>query len=268
MEEKDYYTAKEAQEKLGLTKAMFHRRVNEGLIRKTIKPGHKQAIYSKTDIDTLAASINWLFTYRQRFIFSRSTPGEQAQEMDIGIRCFGNEYVTPLPERIAFQQKSQHTFWSLKVDSKVVGYISMLRLPPEFLDGLLTGKRISREITINEVLTFARSKPFDVYIAMIATDPDIPQKVRSLYAGILIRHFADEILNFLGSGFLIRNLYTVAATKEGDVLARGLGFTLIEGKSQVPGATAYVFPIDEKGISKLQQLSERDIYKKNVTETL
>ena len=265
---KDYYTAREAQEKLGLTKAMFHRRVNEGLIRKTVKPGYKQAIYSKVDIDALAASMNWVFAYHDRITFSRSTPGEQAQEMDIGIRCFGNEYITSLPERIAFQQKSQYTFWSLKVETKVVAYISMLRLPPDFLDDLLVGRKVEREITVNEVLAFVRGRPFDVYVGVLATDPDVPPRLRKLYAGLAIRHFADELLSLLGNGFLIRNIYTVTITKEGDMIAESLGFSIMSGKSQVPGRKAHMFPLDENGIKRLQHLSEREVHRQEVSETL
>lgn len=267
MYEKDYYTAKEAQDKLGLTKAMFHRRVNEGLIRRTVKPGHKQAIYSKIDIDALAASMNWVFTYQNRLTFSRSTPGEQAQEMDIGIRSIGNEYITPLPERIAFQQKSQYTFWSLKVDEKVVGYVSTLRLPHEFQDNLLSGKNVERDITINEILPFMRGKPFDIYIGALATDPDIPPRLRTFYAGAIIRRIADEILTLLGNGFSIKNIYTVAVTAEGDTIAKRLGFSLMVGKSLVPGRTAYIYPLDEEGIKKLQHLSERKIHKQETRET-
>jgi hypothetical protein len=260
MNEKDYYTAKEAQDKLGLTKAMFHRRVNEGLIRKKIVAGHKQAIYNKEDIDALAASMNWLFEYQEKFEFSKSTPGEQVEEMDIGIRCFGQQYITSLPERIAFQQKNSYTFWSLKVGGKVVGYISMFRFPPKFLDDILTGKRIEREITVKEVLPFTRSNPFDVYIDVLAVDPALPAKFRKLYAGILVSRFVDQVLNLLGTGFPIRNFYTVTATKEGDSLVREVGFRLMEGKSIAPGRTAYIYPINDSSSEHLKKFSRREVY--------
>ncbi len=260
MSERDYYTAKEAQEKLGLSKAMFHRRVNEGLIRKKIVAGYKQAIYNKEDIDALAASMNWLFEYQEKFEFSKSTPGEQVEEMDIGIRCFGPEYITPLPERIAFQQKCSYTFWSLKVSGRVAGYISMFHFPPKFLDDILTGKRIEREITVKEVLPFSRTKPFDIYIDVLATDPALPIKLRKLYAGILISRFVDQVLNLLGTGFPIKNIYTVTATKEGDNLVKEAGFQLMEKKSTVPGRTAYIYSINEESIEHLKQFSRREVY--------
>ena len=48
-----YYTAGQAMTKLGLSKAMFHRKVNQGLIPKVTPPGKKQSVYPKRDIDAL-----------------------------------------------------------------------------------------------------------------------------------------------------------------------------------------------------------------------
>lgn len=42
-----YYTASEAQAKMGLSKAMFFRKVNQGLIPKVVPPGMKQGVYPK-----------------------------------------------------------------------------------------------------------------------------------------------------------------------------------------------------------------------------
>ena len=102
----EYYTASEAQAKLGLSKAMFFRKVNQGLIPKVIPPGMKQGAYPKRDIDALALSMNAVFETYNKIVFSRSTPADQLEEMNIGILCFGSDFITPLAERIAFQQKS------------------------------------------------------------------------------------------------------------------------------------------------------------------
>src|SRR3989442_3829152 len=133
--------------------------------------------------------------------------------MDIVIRCFGSEYITPLPERIAFQHKSEFTFWSLKVNGRVAGYLSMFRFPEQFLDDILTGRRIEREITVKDVLPFTRGEAFSVYIDVMAVDPRLSHHERSLYAGIIVSRFADAILNLRANGYQIEKLYTVTATK-------------------------------------------------------
>jgi predicted DNA-binding transcriptional regulator AlpA len=260
MQKDQYYTAGEAQAKLGLSKAMFHRKVKEGQIPKFTPPGKTQSVYPKRDIDALALSMNLVFEGFEKIIFSRSTPGDQVEEMEIGIRCFGREFITPLAERIGFQQKSEFTFWSLKVAGQVVGYLSLFRFPPAFLDDLLTGRRIEREITLKEVVPFERLKPFNVYIDVMAMDPLLPLHLRHLYAGIMIARFADVLLNLRGNGYLIETIYTVTASVEGDQLVRKLGFGLMEGKSIAPGRTAYAYMVDEEGMNRLRELSRRDVY--------
>ena len=260
MSDQQYYTASEAQAVLGLSKAMFHRKVNQGLIPKVTQPGKKQSRYPKRDIDTLARAMNEVFEQRDKYLFSRSTIADQEEEMWIGIRNFGQEFITPLPERIAFQQKSEFTFWSLKVEGRVVGYISVFRFSPAFLDDLLSGRRIERDITVNDVIPFKRLEPFDVYIDVLAMDPTLPGKLRRWYAGVLVSRFADTILNLLGNGYFLQNLYTVTATPEGDRLVNEVGFQLMEGKSIVPGRTAYKLPMDANGIERLKERSRRGVY--------
>lgn len=253
-----YYTASQAMSKLGLSKAMFHRKVNQGLIPKITPPGRKQSVYPKRDIDALARAMNLVFEQNDRIIFSKSTPADQEEEVRIGVRCFGQEFITPLLERIAFQQKSEFTFWSLKVDERVAGYISLFRFPPAFLDDLLTGRRIEREITVKEVLPFSRLEPFDIYIDVMAIDPTLSAHLRRLYAGIIASRLAAILLDLLANGYLIQNVYTVTATKEGDNLVLKAGFHLMEGKSIAPGRLAYSFLLDAQGINHLQRLSGRE----------
>ena len=259
MSEQDYYTAGEAMQALGLSKAMFHRKVKQGLIPKITPVGYKQGVYPKRDIDALARAINLVFEH-EHYEFTKSTIADQEEEMYIGIRCFGREFITPLAERIGFQRKSEFTFWSLKVDGRVVGYISMFRFPEQFLDDILTGRRIEREITVKEVLPFTVNEPFDIYIDVLALDPNIRSNLRKWYAGVLISRFTDTLLNLLGNGYRIRRLYTVTATQEGDALVREAGFQLLENKSQVPGRTAYVYQLDQAGIEHLKEASRRRVY--------
>lgn len=252
--QKEYYTATEAIEKLGIGRSGFYDRVNAGQIQKVTLPGRKQGVYVARDVDTLAEVLSAAFSVKpDRIVFSRSTAGDQKEEMELGIRCFGEEYITPLRERIEFQEKSEYTFWSLKVNNRVAGYISMFRFPPEFLDDILTGRHIERDITVREVLRFKRLEPFDVYIDVMAMDPRLSAHERHLYAGILVSRFANVILDLINNGYQIQRLYTVTATPEGDNLVNHIGFQLMPGKSLAPGRVAYVFPLDEQGIERLKE---------------
>ncbi len=247
---KHYYTASEARAKLGLSKSLFFRKVKQELIPKVVLPGMTHGVYPKRDIDALVLSLH---SKIEDFVFSRSTPADQVEEMNIGIRCFGYQFITPLAERIAFQQKCDFTFHSLKVRGKIVGYVSMFRFPEDFLDALLIGRRIEAEITVKEVLPFVRLTPFSIYIDVIAVDPTLPPHLRRLYAGILVFHFLDVVHNLLANNYQIARIYTVIANnKDGERLARKIGFQQIEGKSIVPGRTAYGYTLEQEGLQRLQ----------------
>ena len=252
-----YYTASEAQARLGLSKAMFFRKVSQGLIPKVIMPGMKQGVYPKRDIHYQSLAMNMFFEHYDKILFSRSTPADQVEEMNIGIRCFGRDFITPLLERISFQHKSDFTFHSLKVDGQVVGYISMFYLSDAMLDDLLVGRKIEREITIKDISPFVRLEPFNIYIDVIAVDPNISHHLRNLYSGIMLYRFVDVLFNLISNNYQIHTIYTVTSTVEGDNLVRKLGFQLMEGKSLAPGRLAASFLLDEEGIKKLQKFSLR-----------
>lgn len=250
-----FYTASQAMKKLEMTSASFYRRVAAGEIPYVTQVGSDQKLYPKRDIDAIAIAREMAITEREKTEFSRSSPGDQLEELEIGVLCFGGEYITPLPERIAFQQASEFTFWSLKVNGRVAVYGSMFRFPPDFLDDILTGRQIERAITVKQVLKFSRTEPFDVYIDVLASDPRLPEPQRKLYAGLFIAHFANKILDLLANGYKIRTLYTVTATPDGDRIVKKAGFQLMEDKSQQKGRVSYQLKLDEKGMAKMAELA-------------
>lgn len=257
MKEEEVYTASEAISKLGLSRAMFHRKVKQGLIPKLVRPGMTHGVYRKRDIDALALSMETAFDQHNKFVFSKSTPADQREEMEIAGKYFGRDSVIPLADRIAIQQKNEFTYYSLKVDDHVVGYTSMHRLPPKLLDDILTGKAAIEELKAKDVLPFERATPFDILHSIIAVDPSLPSHLRHFYAGVLIRHRADMLLRLLTTNYMIKNIYAVTATKDGDRLVQRLGFQRIEGKSLVKGRTAYQYPINEETIARLEEVSGR-----------
>jgi len=248
---KQYYTAREAQDKLGLTKAKFHKMVRQGLIPKIVLPGMKQGIYPKRDIDALSLSMS---SHMDEIEFSRSSPADQVEEMRIGVKCFGRSFLTPLSEQIALQQKSEFSFHSLKVYNRVVGSISMFRLPDHLFEELLTSRRTLWEITSKEALPFVRLEPFPIYIGMIIIDPDLSPHLQHLYVGIMIVHFIDLLAKMLANDYQINRLSTIASTKECVQLMQKLGFQPLAEKSLVPNRVAYEYLFDTEGVQRLQKL--------------
>lgn len=249
-----YYTAGEAQKKLGLTKARFHKMVRQGLIPRVVLPGMKHAVYPRRDIDALSLSIT---LPQEGVIFSSSTIADLVEELRIGTKCFGQSFLISLSDMIAFQRKSEFSFHSLKRHGSVVGYVSMFHLTEAFLDDLLTGRQTLRKVTLKDILPFERLQPFDVYINTVVVDPDLSAHLQHLYTGIIIIHFIDLLAKLQTNDYQIHRLYTAAVTKDYERLVQKLGFQLLEGKSLVPNRAIYEYLLDTEGTKNLQRLEQQ-----------
>lgn len=245
-----YYTAKEAQGKLGLNKARFYKLVRQGLIPRLVLPGMKQHRYPKRDVDALALSMNM---QPPAFEFSSSSLADQVEEMKIATKSFDHNFVFPLNERINFQQKCKFTYHSLKVRGVVVGYIAMFRLKESVLDDLLAGRKVIREIKVGDILPFARLESFDIYLQVIAIKPDLSPHLRRLYSGIMLHHFVGLILYLFTSHYHMRNIYTLAYSKEWERLIERLGFYPVPGKSLVADQQVFVCHIDVLYLENMQK---------------
>src|SRR5260370_16842533 len=99
---------------------------------KVTRPGAKRGVYPKRDIDALALTMNLALRMREKTVFSRSTPGDQVEEMDIGIRCFVNEFIAPLAKRIEFHRQTDLPSCLLNIDGMVVRHSSLFPFLPTF----------------------------------------------------------------------------------------------------------------------------------------
>ncbi|GER91660.1 hypothetical protein KDW_58220 [Dictyobacter vulcani] len=177
--------------------------------------------------------------------------------MEIGIRCFGDTYITPLAERLRFQEKNKYTFHCLKVDQQVVGYFSLFRFTPDLQDRLLCGTSIERDIRPEDVLPFSQHEPFDIYVDVIVVDPALPLHLRNLYAGLLIMYYTELILQLADDGYAIERIYAVTTTPEGANLTRRLGMQPMEQKSQLPERLAWACNFKQEGDQIYRKLKER-----------
>ena len=245
-----YYSAKEAREKLGLSKAQFHKWVRQGLIPRVVLPGMKQGVYPRRDIDALVLSMS----SRDEAVFSSSSLADLMEELNIVHKSFLPAF--SLAERIALQQKNRLTFYSLKVHGAVVGCIAMFRLPEDLLDDLLMGRKISTEITPMYVVPFVRLEPFSIYIDIIAVNPDLSRHLQRLYAGMIIYRFIDLLYHLRENNYQINALYAIARTPAGERLLKKLGFRQMQGKSLVVDRPAYQYLLDAQGLERLRGLQE------------
>lgn len=249
-----YYTAKEAQARLGLSKSTFHKWVKRGVIPKVILPGMKQGVYPTRDVEALILSMS----VQQRALeFSPSSPADLMEELNIANKYQQNGSPFSLAERIALQQKCRFCYYSLKSHGAVMGYGSFFSLPEQVLKDLLTGQKIEADITSDMVLPFVRHTPFDMYVDALAIDPRLPQHQAHYYAGVLVYRCIDLLFRWLLNDYQITGLYVVVHSGQDESVLQRLGFQFMQNASFVPTRKPYRYVIDSSGKEQLQRLQER-----------
>jgi len=89
---KEYYTAKEAQEVLGMTYSALRNQVNAGHIKSIISPGKRQAVYDKKDVNILERELSAFMMHRKTKstkLMRVSTKEEMIECVEISQALFG-----------------------------------------------------------------------------------------------------------------------------------------------------------------------------------
>src|SRR6266568_2174789 len=99
---KNFYTASQAQERLGISRSSFFYLVRKGTIKKVTFPGKKQGVYPKTEIDKFAATIKALMEQYEPegSFFEPASFDDLPTEVEIDMSLYGLKGTTPLQSRI------------------------------------------------------------------------------------------------------------------------------------------------------------------------
>jgi len=231
---KNYYTAAEAIRKLKIPRSTFYYLIKQGEIPEgTIVPLRKQAFYPKTDIDKLAEErARILAEFEQapeRFAFMIPTREDLVQLVDIDSQIFHEETLIQ-PEqqmaRYAYNPETIHVLKDTKTNT-VLGGFTMSPLNTSVLEKLIKLEINETEVRPEDYRPYVTDSPQDCYIIGIVTRPGLTEKY---YASRLLHAILDYLIELLERGIIIRRIYTVATTEEGDKLAQGLYFTPLPGE--------------------------------------
>src|SRR5216684_546349 len=141
----NFYTAREAMEKLGLKKSTFYDLIKRGDIPEGIVlPLRRHALYPKATIDKLAEEqARILGEYEQepeRLQFMIPTPEDFGQVVEIDSTLFPEETwmsAEVLQERLPYNPEVTHILKDTKTNT-VLSYISMSPLKKDILEKLIT----------------------------------------------------------------------------------------------------------------------------------
>src|SRR5712692_4005077 len=79
---KDYYTAAQVKEILGITDGMLYNYIDNEALERIIPPGKKQGVYRRSQVDQLARELKVFIVTRQRHpsVFMKMTTREEILE--------------------------------------------------------------------------------------------------------------------------------------------------------------------------------------------
>src|SRR5437588_441208 len=155
MNTQKFYSAKEAQEKLGMTYSALRHQVLMGNLKSITPPGRKQSVYLKEEVDKLARELRIFLSNRdtETSTFSIASKEDMPEIVDISKAIFytaGND-VTPAQIRNSWLEKNPYTFFVVKHESKVVAYASLLPLSSQTIEKLLEDKISPDDIIPDDV---------------------------------------------------------------------------------------------------------------------
>ena len=230
----NYYTAKEAIRKLNIPRSTFYHLIDLGEIPKGVMvPLRKQALYRKQDIDKLVAErarfLEELEGTPERLVFMVPSRDDLVQLVDIDAIIFHEEtliFPEEQMERFKYNPEVIHVLKDTKTNT-VQGGVTISPLKQNVLDKLLKLEIDETQIKPEDYRPFSTQNPQDCYVVGIVARPGITERY---YASRLLHAALNYLIELLERGVIIKRLYTVATTEDGDKLAQDLHMELLEGE--------------------------------------
>ncbi len=251
--EKKYYTAKEAQETLGMTYSALRNQVDAGNIRDIVPSGKRQAVYLKEDVDQLAHEMEAFFVAKQTAssVFRKATEEDIPECIALSAAIFGGVNIIPLKRRIAWLKKNSEIDYILRHDSEMIGYASIVPLRSETLEPLLRDELLAKDITPDEIEEFKPGKPLQLYIMAMGIKPRLSKLEKRTYASRIIKGMRDVIIEMGKRGVTIETIIARSEVPDGINILRHYGFT--EVPSEVPGTRNFIIEIEKSGIPAIME---------------
>lgn len=223
------YTAKEAQQKIGVPQSSFYNLVRAGTIKGIVLPGRKEAVYPIAEVDRYARAIR---TYIDQFNEEKWSFGIALAEDIEDIRalvaaaCGGYEHAVPAEIMIAWTRKNPEALHILRRGATIVGYVSMFPLPITTILKRMSREYRNRTLPIDDIQPYIPGKPLKLYIAEAVVNPYEDPHKRN--AARLISEIAHYMLNLAEQGVVIEEIYAVGTSSFGIHACRSLGMTPLD----------------------------------------
>lgn len=234
-----YYTAGDAIKKLKIPKSTFYDLIKKGEIPQGVKvPLRRQALYRKSDIDKLveerAKYLDELKQEPERLTLRPPNRKDLEQLRTIDLIVFHEEtLISPEKqlERFKYNPESILVLKDTRTNT-VLGGITISPIKQAVLERLINLEIDETQIQPEDYQPYTTDYPQDWYVVGMIVRPGIGEK---FYAGMLMKATLDYFIRLLDKGIIIRRIYTVATTEQGDKLAKDLHLKPLQGETH----TAY-----------------------------
>lgn len=225
----EYYTASQAIERLKLGRSTFYYFVQRGQIEKITLPLRRQSLYSKEQIDRIAAERDRFLDLNKAdfassvMICEKPTEADISQLADLGreIRGFDNGVWT---ENVigAITVGKVYTLRDLQTN-QVCGGLALTQVSIDVLRRLLRHEISESDVTAwqDSGLTPSLESPMDLYVLDFLVRPGPFERKR---AALLLRYALKSLQAWLEFGFAVGTVSKLVDSSSGERLAQRMGF--------------------------------------------
>jgi|GraSoiStandDraft_42_1057292.scaffolds.fasta_scaffold50159_3 hypothetical protein len=223
---KNYYRAREAQERLGIDKNRFNYLVRVGKVKKFVPPGHSQGLYLKSEVDRLAREMLAFVAYdeTQGVQFMKATIDKDfREEHELATLLFGNAVHSMEVRRVWLKQNPNIDF-IVREHGRLVGFINLLPAKHGAIMQFMNGEIRGWDIKADDVLPFTSGSTMECIIMGMATTPDVDIVRRTQYGARLISGLIEFLIKQAQQSIIITKFYATSATPTGISILRNAGF--------------------------------------------
>lgn len=251
---KNFYTAAQVKERLGITQGMLYNYVRNGTLKPIIPSGKKQGVYSRKDVEQLARELQLFMEAKQKqpTTFIKVTTREEVFESTkLSDDIFGGHI--DIDRQLAWLNKNPDIMYVVKSEGKVVGYVIILPLKPEKIEKLLREEERTIDLRPDEIEVFKPGVPLHLYGGAIGVIIGLSLAEKRAYGARLVSGLIDVLIDIGRKGIVIET-FTARSTKpDGIRLLRNLGFT------QIPSTTEkknFILDMRKSGTREIMQYKQ------------
>ena len=218
-----YYTAREAQQQLGMNVGAFYYLVDTGKIKKLTPRGKKQGFYSKHQIERLVKEqpAGRSGEKTAGISFMQATLDDIPEEYELAVLMLNGSAGYGVPAYEAWLRKNAATNFLVRDQGRLVAFMHVLPVEQGRIKRWLNGEIREWQISAGDVQSYTSLSSVECIILSMVTTPDVDERKRRQYGMRLIRGFLQFSFDLAERGVTITRYYAACTSPEViDVLRR------------------------------------------------